>query len=412
MRGWRVAATVLAVAMPVTLAKAEDGPVFGPIKLGMTIAEVRAALPNVAWDKPLSGEDPNDPTVLRAKKAPIGDEAFDVNYVDASWGSFSLGLTGTTSDSGASCRARTLKFFTAIESDNGPLVPNPPKTESKSREETIPFGKSSQAHLRTLALATGDEAFGISAEREVGHIQIHAGGSYAPGPKQADGKGSCMLAVSMSIEPPRPAPGDLPFDALTVVRDVSIGVKHHTLDLVDAPQDTTINVPCTFQKYGALTCKDPDGLDRASRKLVPAARQRVNHMRFARRTKSGGWTPYQRTVIPIRISPADRVAITTTVDATKQELLVKTVDLQNQPRFPKNALDDKVSAVVDMGCTVQNDGSLVCSEFKVTPSTEHDAMFRAEAVKVLLGFRFAPTLKDGTPSVGVGYRSTVEFKVD
>lgn len=412
MRGWRVAATVTAVVMSTTFAKAEDSAVFGPIKLGMTIAEVRAALPNVAWDKPLSNEDPNDPTVLRAKKAQIGDEAFDVNYVDASWGSFSLGLSGTTPDSAASCRARTLKFLTGIESDNGPLSPNPPKTKFEGREETIPFGKSSQAHLGALSLAPGEEAFGINAEREVGHIQIHAGGSYTPVPKQAAGKGSCMLAVSMSIEPPHPAPGDLPFEALTVVRDVSIGVKHHSLDLVDTPQDTTINVPCTFQKYGALTCTDPSGLDRAARKLVPAARQRLNHMRIARRTTNGQWTPYQRTLIPIRLSPADRLTIATSVDATKQDLLVKTLDLQHRPRFPQDAIDDKISAVIDMGCTVQSDGSLVCSEFKVTPSTEHDAALRAEAVKVPLGLRFAPNLKDGTPSVGVGYRTTVEFRVE
>src|SRR5262249_4307299 len=113
-----------------------------------------------------------------------------------------------------------------------------------------------------------------------------------------------------------------------------------------------------------------------------------------------------------RIGPSDRVKVTAPVDASKQGLLIETGNLNNRPRFPEGTLDKELSAVVDMGCTVQSDGSLVCTEFKVTPSTKYDAAFSAEAVKVALGVRFAPTLKDGTPSAAVGYRTSVEFRID
>lgn len=383
-------------------AHADDAAGYGPIRLGMSIAQVRAALPSVTWNKPRDGEDPSDPVVLRAQSASIGGETFDINYVDESWGAFSLGLSGAVPDSSAGCRQRVLKVLTAVEDSNGALLPPPMKSEFTGRIETIRFGKSSEGSMLALTLPNGAETYVISAERKAGSLQINAGGRYAPGASQ----GACSYAVSISIDPPRPPPGDLPFASLSVVRDVSIGVKHHSLDLIETPRDTTITLECTFGKYGELNCPD-----RSTRGLKAAARWRIQDMRIARRTKDGGWTPYQRTTIPVRIGTTDRIAITRPVDTSKQSLLVQTLNLQYRPRFPEGAPERNASAVVDVGCTVQADGSLVCSEFKVTPSGRYDAEFSAEAARAIVGLRFAPTLKDGTPSLGVGYRSTVEFKV-
>lgn len=161
----------LTLATVVPVADANESAGYGPIRLGMSIAQVRAALPNVAWDNPREDGDPNDPTVARAKKAPIGDESFDINYVDGSWGAFSLGLNGKSPGTSDQCRQRILKFLAAVEAANGTLGAKPAKPGFTGRTETIRFGKSSEGRALSIATPSGEDGSAITAERKAGHVE-------------------------------------------------------------------------------------------------------------------------------------------------------------------------------------------------------------------------------------------------
>jgi hypothetical protein len=58
---------------------------------------------------------------------------------------------------------------------------------------------------------------------------------------------------------------------------------------------------------------------------------------------------------------------------------------------------------------VQVDFSVICPEISI-PAGTYQAQFRAAASQIVTIYRVAPTLSDGTSSVGAGFRANLKLQ--
>jgi hypothetical protein len=82
--------------------------------------------------------------------------------------------------------------------------------------------------------------------------------------------------------------------------------------------------------------------------------------------------------------------------------------------FPWQALRAGVGAEVNVGCRIQDDGSLICVTLGVRPQAGAEPFrtdFERAAEKLVPLYRAAPTLRDGKPSAGAAFGMGVVFKV-
>lgn len=417
--GMSVAKTILlstTLSLATLSAQGEErAPGLGPIQLGMSYGQVRAATPNVEWTPPpvmregaTVVRDFHDYEIseLSGKKAlTIGGETLDVSYEDAGWDRYVLRATSVASGetSEKDCRLRLARFIAAAEKTTGALSATAPYPDYFGNQETWSVGDKSQAMLRTYpARSDADAGFGVEAVRQQGDISIEIKG----GSGRAQRPGSprhCGMSVELKRWPVRPPTAAIAFDNLVVTHAIGIGALHHSLDGTPLPHTPGVqfDFDCTIGNRGDLSCKEPPDMTGVARPFVSAARFRVGDLRVARRARDGRWTPGEQTRLSLTFAPNDRRAVATVIDTAKQQLLRPIDKLSSAVRYPTRPLDAEAEGTVTATCVVQEDGSHICPQIKVEP-TQFEAEFRAAAMPYLTGIRVAPTLTNGEPSLGVG----------
>ncbi len=196
-------------------------------------------------------------------------------------------------------------------------------------------------------------------------------------------------------------------DILVVVETPGIGVVHHSLDGLDLPSDAIeVELTCHVERRtGRPTfCLDLTTalLDGKVSTLVYglAADRRARKLRFdpALLEQSG---ESLRVPVTVRLSPADRVA------AVRSGPLRPADDVE----WRRKPEDQEIGRTINLGaappqefdvlvgCQIQSDGSLVCTEARAVPESVDVAKLQPEKIGSL--FHAGPTLKDGSPSAGV-----------
>jgi len=372
---------------------------MGPIRLGMSTDQIRAALPGATW----TDRGPEHISAMRALK--IGGEEFDIVYTDYGWDRYRM--TVRRHDPGPvsadDCRARIVRFLETIENANGALTAPAPLPKFNGAQEPMRIGRSSQA----LSRAAADQSVEIAVERTQRFASLKARGTMTT---SKNGAADCVLEALFEQEPPRPPQGVIAFEALEIAPMPTIGVIHHSLDAAPPPPPQGVDVPLSCTIGGVLNCREGAGVPNAVRPFVGAAIARTAKMRVPRRLRDGRWTTGELTMPRIRIMPGDRRTVGP-IDVSKSSLL----RWIGEPRFgmPKIAdhLPDGFVAKVSARCVVQTDGSLICPEI-VALTEPHAEEFRAAALSSLLNLQSEPRLTNGEPSAGTGYNIEIEYRVN
>jgi hypothetical protein len=376
----------------------------------MSYDQVRATLPRADWQRAYQA--------IAAKHAiSIGDETLSVEYSDQAWDRYRMVVTGGARGIDRDrCLDRSLRFFAHVEQANGRLDPYPLPVEYKDVREVRAFGKASQATLLTKTQfdRTGSTGFYLAAHQTRGAILIRANAVFQVF-NTVGQQDSCTYTAALEAMPSRPPQGVVPFDLLEVSLEMSIGALHHSLD--GAPQvppgGIAVDVQCTVPEDSARLYDCKAIPNATASPFERAALTRASEVTVkTRRTRDGRWTPGELTRPRIKLLPSERRAAGP-VDTSKSGLL-QMIGKKLQPRLDQRILErlpTTASATVDVGCIVQSDGSLICPEIKVK-ATSNEEDFVAAALGTLLRTRFEPRLSNGEPSEGVGYRTSIEYRLN
>lgn len=401
--------------LPAASQAAEPSFTFGPLRLGMTYDEVRAATPTVKWIPTITGfawsptylpvRFPYDYEMrgMTAKQAiTVGGETFDVEYEDAAWNRYRLSARVEPKAEAEACAKRIFRVMEAVEAADGTLDA-PERDPPRGRQQlAMAVGKKSRA-LMTLHPVKG---FTLQAMRKdgVASIEIKGGTFVTRGAADL----ACWMEVNLNASPERPPQSIVETDKLQVTHAIGIGARHHSLDAAPAPPAGGVEVAlaCEIRDNGTLACNGDAGS--ATSPFLAAAKFRAGDMRVGRRTRDGRWTPGERTALVLKIMPEDRRTVGP-VDVSKASLLQFADRSWVMTRFPTAAMDLEISAIVFAGCVVQTDGSPICPELRVEPP-KLEAEFIAAMLPHILAVRYAPKLTNGDSSLGVGVRLQYEFK--
>jgi hypothetical protein len=383
---------------------------LGPIRLGMSIDQVRAATPNVTWDV-----DATRPYTLKSSKAlTLAGQPFDLVYDDLGWEEFRIIATALADKPNeADCRAHIVKLLEALEAEVGeltaPAAMKPPPPDSTV--EALAFGKASHGNfLRTTKMAAqGVWLFGIGATHDAAPLKVVAL-AQAFGASNSKVAHQCKIEIVLDLEPPRPPKGVVPREDLVIASDVPIGVKHHTLDSAPAlpVQGLDVDVDCTIgtvdgRLHACQAARDSD----ADLQFRSIAERRAGFVRAARPTASGKWSLGEKTTVRIHLAPEDRRTVAAPSEIVSSDL-PRIVERGGGVHYPPRAVDRHVEAQIDLNCIIQSDGSIICPEAR-SSTPEFAAEFIAEAMKAEMALRYATLLTNGKPSTGVAIHNTVNF---
>lgn len=412
---------VLVVLLCVGVAPAEADAPFGvgPIKLGMSAAQVRAALPQAKW------QENRDGSIKASGGLRFGDMDFDVSYETRPWDRFTLLLQQESQIGAAECQQRFEAFARAAEAAFSPLQPASFTPAAREGTTLRLSDKSEASYARHDSDLTKDGwTFVAEARAQVGETTLYLTGATRPRRYIAPSEYACFLTLSANVEPPRPPQGEVAFDNLVVTRQISIGVKHQTLSGRELPPaggvDFTYgcevrNTSSVANEYELIGCTRTDPGERGSA-LENVAWARLQALRVAPRGKDGRWTVGERITAHVRVAPEDRQTLPANIAVADQTLL----RFDETPRnadvnrfYPTAAIRRGAEGEIVVACVVQVDLSVVCRPVEIVSKPEGSESEMVEAAnKMAALYRAAPKLSDGRSSVGVGFRTRFKFKLD
>lgn len=416
----------LSVAVPVPgIAGADDAPApvlqFGPIRFGMSAAEIQAAVPDARWEVTSKSEFTGRPFRVVAKDAldyggwrmgvDVRDEKYD-RHVE-------LSARRAVPDALA-CEQAGLQLLAALEDSAGTL-----QSRLDPGAESVAFGRGSTAmfngfdarskRLPRKSLTGGRvERFGLTTKREAERLEVK--GQISFDARSAHNCSGMVIAIGWRDRPPLEV---MPYDEQKVIGRMSIGDRHRLASALIFKSDAVV-VPqqCEVSRQSGrvLTCRaagDP-ALDPA---IVNVAGRYAGAMKF---DMTGLDRDDPQTVlveIPVRVARSD----VRPLELPASLLSLSNVQFDAQPSardlqdaFPWQALRNGVGAEVDVGCRIEEDGSLICRTLDVRPQGGGEpfrADFERAAAKVVPLYRAAPQLRDGRPSAGAAFGMGVSFKV-
>lgn len=394
-------------ALPTDAVAAEQTGV-GPLRIGMSYDAVRAATPGAVW-KPMAFRGIETETAFN-----LGGQSFGAQVTDGPWDRYRiLAFHVVPLVDVASCRSDFEKATGAIAQAVGELRAPPSFSDGEVGttvdQQTVAIAGGSALMLRHVAPGKPESAWltELSATWKEGATTLNA---TAETRAAADGNPPrCVIRIALSDYVKRPRKGTVAFDDLVFGAVPGIGRLHHSLDGVTAPSaPVDLSFDCTIDDQdGHLDgCTPRDGAQSAP--YLGAALQRLSDYQVTDKTRSGKWTPGERTVVTLRLAPSDR-RDGLVVDSSKQGQLVFTAKPRTEEMvryYPREAMAAGAGSEISLGCVVQTDLTAVCPEIAVSPGP-YQAAFRAAASQIVTLYRAAPALRDGASAVGTGFRTTL-----
>lgn len=400
----------LAVLLSATGALAAEQTGVGPLRIGMSYDAVRAATPGAVW-KAMAFRGIETESAFS-----LGGLPFGAQVTDGPWDRYRiLAFHVVPLVDVASCRSDFEKVAGAIAQSVGELRAPPSFSDgevgSTVDQQTIAIAGGSALMLRHVAPGKpeSDWLTELSATWKEGATTLNV---TAETRAAADGNPPrCVVRIALSDYVKRPRKSTVAFDDLVFSAVPGSGRLHHSLDGVAVPPaPVDLSFDCTVDDLdGHLDeCTLRDSAQ--SEPYLNAAMQRLSDYRVTDKTRSGKWTPGERTTATLRIAASDR-RDGLVVDASKQGQLVFTAQPRTEEMvryYPREAMAAGAGSDVSVGCVVQADLTAVCPEIAVSPGP-YQAAFRAAAAQIVTLYRAAPALRDGSSAVGTGFRATLNL---
>ena len=347
---------------------------FGPFYFGMATGDAVAMAPGLDWYKSRDRRNGRVRSVTVAEGWRLGANNYDVTLAPGYYGAYELRLEyAHAHDSAAACFDAVSALVIEIERRYCALT----------EPSRLPEG--------ALRIALGRES---------------------------------RLAVSR--DPNIPAEVLLDVGRTPFVAQPTIAVLHHSLDAVTGlpPEGVSVSMNCAVRRdSGELRDCRAAGPEAGTASIAPgvlaAVKFRLRHLRFDPQAIDPNDPAPLRAVLPVRVSPSDRVQlgpIPATLHALREvrwDARPTGADLERA--CPPEALRNELQAVVTASCRIQPDLSAVCTDARVTSSdvdAKYTRMFEIAAYEVLTKFRAKSLLRDDvTPAVGAWFTGSVAFRI-
>jgi hypothetical protein len=433
-------------APPPSPAAAPAPPAIGPFRLGMSLAEVRAAVPSVEWQDVMVSRATGRVFSMRSDgTVPIGGVEFGVEAL-AHYYEHRLQLDGAREVAdAAACERAALELLAAIDSQAGPftstvprttpasggglywqtqrsasgsitVVPTPaPGTPARTDGETLTFGQGSTVLVETFdaqyrprprikRLGGPPEFLQMTArnrgDRHEVQVEIAFGGA---------GGSACAMHVDLRSWVPPPLPQAFDTSTAKLVREASIAERH----LVHAPlagragPAIDVELGCEIDRRSgwALGCGvlRPDDLDFETERVA------IDLTRLVAYDVSGvdrDDPQNMRGTVRVRVDPGARRPLDF-LAAPRTPL--DDVELLERPdpeaarvvsRVLRQDEDEETGVEVPLVCRIETDGSLICVDPQGATEPERRAVVATASRVAATAYRAAPALLSGAASAG------------
>jgi hypothetical protein len=394
---------------------------LGPIRFGMTLAEIQAAVPGASWQVTSKSKFTDRPFVVVAKDAlDYGGWRMKVEARQEKYDRHVEFSSRQTVADAAACEQAGLALFAELERGAGTL-----QAGRISYGEAVSFGSGSTAlftafdarsnQLPRKRLARGKvERMGLATKREDRQLEVKGQVSFDT--RQPDNCSAGLIVIGWRDRPP---PEVMPYDEKKVIGRMSIGDRHRLASTLNFTSDAVV-VPrqCEVSRQSGkvLMCRSLDGAS-----VDPAFANVSGRYAGAMTFDMSGFDrddPQAVLVeIPVRVARSDvRTAELPAglLPISEVEFVAAPTPKELDEAFPWQALRAGVGADVNVGCRIQDDGSLVCVTLGVRPQAGAEQFrtdFERAAEKVVPLYRAAPKLRDGKPSAGTAFGMGIGFKV-
>ncbi|MCC7198525.1 MAG: hypothetical protein IT483_03340, partial [Gammaproteobacteria bacterium] len=282
---------------------------LGPIRFGMSLDEIQAAVPGAGWQTVARSEFTGRAFKIAAADAiDFGGRRMKVEARQHRY-DWDVILSARSAEAGPqACEQAGLAMLAALEDGAGALA-----GATNEGGESVPFGQASTARFsaldensrpvprRKLARAKVDR-LSLSAQRLAERLEVKAYAAYDD--RNAD---NCVLSVTVLGWREKPPLAQVPFDEAKVVRRLSTGERHRLASRLQLPPDglvVPLRCEVSRQSGAVLVCHG-----------VEAAATAVDVASVAKRFAGGmafGMTALDRDdpqpvviEIPVRIAASD-----------------------------------------------------------------------------------------------------------
>ena len=438
---------------------------IGPLVLGMSLDEIRAATPGVAWKEQAISPFSKRAFGLQAPAAlQVAGQSLDV-VAEVFYHHHHLQFTGRfPAKDAASCEQTVLGVLEAIEPQAGPFTSAEPRTTPGTpgnlqwhssrgpngivltpsigvvgtagsvNGELLPFGTGSRALVETFdknwrprsrkALFGGAPGrFTLDAFRRFSGHQVEVTALFNAAPVE------CALKLSMVRRTEPPPPVEFDTTKARVAQQPSVAVRHWLLPDAVAAATTAVKVPlrCTIDRVlGSPTTCTRTTADPLPPVFETHAQRLAREIYYDMAGQDRDDPQPMTGLVEVRLDPADRRPLDfLAAPQTPLEQVVFTAQLgEDEQVIPLVHQDWGIAEKADpphgtllevtLICQIQVDGSLLCGGGQWAQPPGDDAFRRQleRDAQRLAAFRFAvaPQLKDGSPSVGRVIRLALRFR--
>jgi hypothetical protein len=397
---------------------------IGPLRVGMSAAEVRAATPGATWTE-------NENTLVASAVMSLGGVPYDARVVSGVRGAYELVLHRKVAARTARACAKLYEgMLIDLESRLGPFFGMRPGYRSNSflvghgeatKSQYRPIGKASGYYWHSSPRYSEGDAHFLNATARMWMV----GQFFVASPLFGDS--ACVTSFSITTEARPPEFEEISFAALKVLRTPSLGTLHNSLEgAVLPPEGLTLSLRCqVIRNLGILrSCKHAD--DTLPTPTKNAAFWRYDEMVFSTENLDPANKLPLFTALELRLEPAERfnLAAKKPVDArtiewrdAKDELHKPAPDLRSTNTINTSAPEPMYdTATVTATCQIQPDESLACLPYEtvygkgVLIDDYNIGRFKYQAIEQLRGRRAAARTKAGKPTAGLWVRLELPLK--
>jgi hypothetical protein len=395
---------------------------FGPIRFGMSVAEIQAAVPGARWEVTSKSQYTGRTFRMVAPDAlDYGGWRMKIDVREEKYDRHVELTSRITAPDAAACEQAGLELLTALEGSAGLLVAG-----RDPNGESVAFGSDSTAlfnaydansnRLPRKRLGRGKvDRMGLSTKREAERVEVK--GSVSFDARSPDNCSAQVIAIGWREQPP---PEVMPYDERKLIGAMSIGDRHRLASTLDFTSDAVVvarQCQVSRQSGKVLMCAavDDPALDPA---FADVAGRYAGAMTFDMTGLDRDDPQPVLVEIPVRVARSDvrPLDLPATLLPMADVVFATTPAARDiRDSYPWRALRSDIGAQVDIACRIQDDGSLICRTLAVRQHDgrdEHAAAFGHAVEKLVPGYRAAPTLKNGQPSTGAAFGMGVQFATE
>ena len=431
-------------------------PGAGPFRLGMSLDEIRAAAPQVAWRNVMVSPFTGRVFSMRSDDlVTIAGVEFEVEAL-AHYYQHGLRFEGAKQVQDAvACERAGIEVLTAVEAQAGPFSSNKPRSTpgtsgtglswqtqrsangsisvvpvpsfsggspGRTEGETVSFGQGSTALIdafdsqyrprpRQKRLGSLPAYFELRAFNRGDRFDVNAEVDYG-----GDAGFNCAVRLELESWTQPPLPQTIDATRARFVHTPTIAERHwvHASLAPKGLQPADAEVSCDVERRSGWTfgcgVVRPDGISPAQEEAAQSlARLTVFDMTGMDRDDP----QFMRGTVRVRIDPATAVRSTDFAAAARTPLADIEFAEQPDPAAarqvpPVLANNDDATVQVSLTCRAEADGSLICIDAEAAADPERTSVVRAAVRVAASAYRVAPKLRNGEPSAGRVFDLTVD----